>query len=214
LLKGVTVGIPVNMEFTQGVGARTISNESRITYNLLQTLEAGEFSFYAYNLNPLSVGDKTKLMSMQEGSGDITTNDYRFTVEKRGSSYPVPGQVRIRIINGDGGDEESIHDNTPFVPPLVKAQWYYVKLTWGNNLVVFRIYNNDPNGALVASSSVAYPGRQYRPTPHVAYVGAPVGRGGSQDASVPNMTVKGVFIGGVGTVRPTALGGGIVGFDQ
>lgn len=210
LTKGVSVGTANGMEFSAD-GARTVSNESNITYPLLQTLTAGEFSFYVYNLNPLSLGDKTKLMSMQEGSGDITANDYRFTVEKRGVQYIIPGQVRIRVINGDSGDHGNIHDSVPTVPSLIKAQWYFVRLTWGSNTCLFRIYLNDPNGALIASIPVNYPGRQYQPTPHFAYVGGPVGRNGPIDGSVHNMTVKGVFIGGVGAVRPTASGGGVVG---
>jgi hypothetical protein len=211
LTKGVTVGQAVNMEFVPGQGARTISNESRLTYNLLQTLEAGEFSFYVYNLNPLSAGDKTKLMSMQEGGGDITTNDYRFTVEKRGSSYPTPGQMRTRIINGDSGDHGSIHDGPSIVPPLVKNVWYFVRLTWGANTSMVTVRQTDASGPVVAQIVTNYPGRQYRPNPHVAHIGAPVGRAGSQDASVPNMTVKGVFIAAVGAQRPAALGGGTVG---
>jgi hypothetical protein len=34
-------------------------------------------------------------------------------------------------------------------------------------------------------------------------VGAPVGRAGPSDASVPNMTVKWLWIGATGTPRPT-----------
>jgi hypothetical protein len=208
LTKGKTVGEASNMEFTTGMGARTISNESLIRYTLLQTLTAGEFSFYVYNFNPLSVGDKTKFMSMEEGYSDITTNDYRFTVEKRGATYPTPGQIRIRIINGDSGSPASVHDSSPTVPSLVKNVWYYVRLTWGSNLANLSIYTADAtgttgtSGSRVVNVSVGYPGRQYGPTPHVCYVGAPTGRAGSQDQSVPNMTVKGVYIGTVGA-RPT-----------
>lgn len=205
LTGGQSVGIPSLMEFSEN-GARTMSNESNIKYNLLATLEAGEFSFMVYNLNPLSQGDKTKLLSMMEGDGnDITDNDYRFTVEKRGVSYVVPGQVRIRVINGDAGDHANIHDSAPAVPPFEKARWYFVKTTWGNNRTVFQAWEADAEGKLgarVANIGVNYPGRQYRPNPHRAYVGAPVGRNGPIDASVHNMTVKWVFIGAPGTMRP------------
>ena len=215
LTSRVSVGIPTLMEFSAD-GARTISNESNIKYNLLATLESGEFSFLAYNLNPLSQGDKTKLMSMMEGDDDITDNDYRFTVEKRGVSYPAPGQVRIRVINGDAGDHANIHDSAPVVPAFEKARWYFVKLVWGNNQTRLRIWECDSEGKIgsqIADVSVSYPGRQYRPTPHRAFIGAPVGRNGPIDASVHNMTVKWVFIGGPGTTRPGTYGFAPVGFD-
>jgi hypothetical protein len=208
LTKGKTIGTAVNMDFTVGTGARTIGNDSYIRYALLQTIETGEFSFYVYNLNPLSAGDKTKLMSMAEGDSDITTNDYRFTIEKRGASYTTPGQMRWRIINGDNEDEDSIHDSASIVPSLAKGVWYYVRTTWGSNSANISIYNADAtgttgtSGSRVVSLSISYPGRQYKPNPHVCFVGAPTGRAGTQDQSVANMTVKGVYIGTIGA-RPT-----------
>jgi hypothetical protein len=203
LTDGKTIGVATGMEFVTGKGARTIGNESNIRYQLLQTLTEGEFSFYVDNLNPLSTGDKTKLMSMMEGDGDITTNDYRFTVEKRGASYTQPGQVRMRIITGE---ESRIFDSAPTVPPLQKARTYFVKLTWGGGRARLQIIEADATtgvlGRTVHDGDMGYGSHAYGPVPHVAYIGAPVGRAGSQDASVSNMTVRGVFIAGSGTSRP------------
>lgn len=206
LTDGKTIGRATSMEFTKDVGARTIGNASNIRYDLLQTISAGEYSFYAYNLNPLSAGDKTKLMSMQEGTSDITTNDYRFTVEKRGVSYTAPGQVRIRIIAGDSGDHGRIFDSASLQPPLVKSVWYFVRLTWGGSRARLQIINADGTtgalGSTVLDYDMGYGSYTYKPVPHVAWVGAPVGRAGEQDASVANMTVKWVWIGAAGTTRP------------
>jgi len=206
-----SIGTATGMEFTKDVGARTIGNDSNIRYDLLQTINAGEYSFYVYNLNPLSAGDKTKLMSMSEGQGDITTNDYRFTVEKRGVSYTEPGQVRIRVIAGDSDSEAGrIFDSAPTVPPLVKGVWYFVRLTWGAGRVQLLIYNADGTtgalGSKVAEVNMGYGTYTYKPVPHTAWVGAPVGRGGPQDASVANMTVKWLWIGAAGTTRPGFAG--------
>jgi hypothetical protein len=208
LTDGKTIGVQTGMEFTKDFGARTVGNESNIRYDLLQTTSAGEFSFYVYNLNPLSAGDKTKVMSMAEGTGDITTNDYRFTVEKRGVTYPQPGQVRIRVIAGDSSpDAGRIFDSAPTVPPFVKAVWYFVRLTWGAGRVQWQVFNADGTtgviGSRVANVNMGYGSYTYKPVPHMAYVGAPTGRGGSQDASVANMTVKWLWIGAAGTPRPT-----------
>ncbi len=206
LTNGKSMGVATGMEFSAS-GARTIGNESNIRYDLLQTISAGEYSFYVYNLNPLSTGDKTKLMSMQEGTADITTNDYRFTVEKRGASYTVPGQVRIRIIAGDSDEHAGrIFDSAPQVPPLVKNVWYFVRLTWGASRARLQIFNaNGTTGALgssVLDVDMGYGSYTYKPVPHTAWVGAPVGRAGPSDASVSNMTVKGVWISAAGTPRP------------
>ena len=211
LTDGKSIGTATGMEFTKDVGARTIGNESTIRYDLLQTISAGEYSFYVYNLNPLSAGDKTKLMSMSEGLGDITTNDYRFTVEKRGVAYTVPGQVRIRVIAGDSDEALGrIFDSAPIVPPLVKGVWYFVRLTWGASRVQWLVYNADGTtgaiGSKVAEVNMGYGTYTYKPVPHTAWVGAPVGRGGSQDASVANMTVKWLWIGAAGTTRPGFAG--------
>ncbi len=200
-----TIGAATGMEFSEN-GARTISTDSNIRYDLLQTMNAGEYSFYVYNLNPLSAGDKTKVMSMSEGTADITTNDYRFTVEKRGVSYPIPSQVRIRLVAGDNDDHGRIFDSAPEVASLEKNVWYFVRLTWGATRVVFQIFNaNGTTGAIgsqVFYKDMGYAPYTYKPLPHTAWVGAPVGRGGPQDASVPNMTVKWLWIGAAGTPRP------------
>jgi len=206
LTNGKSIGAATGMEFSAS-GARTVGNESNIRYDLLQTISAGEYSFYVYNLNPLSSGDKTKLMSMQEGTGDITTNDYRFTVEKRGASYPVPSQVRIRIIAGDADEDDGrIFDSVPEVAPVVKNVWYFVRLTWGASRARFQIFNADGTtgaiGSQVFDKDLGYAPYIYKPVPHTAWIGAPVGRGGPQDASVSNMTVKWVWIGAAGSPRP------------
>jgi hypothetical protein len=206
LTDGKSIGAATGMEFTKDVGARTIGNDSNIRYDLLQTISAGEYSFYVYNLNPLSSGDKTKMMSMQEGTSDITTNDYRFTVEKRGAAYTAPGQVRIRIIAGDNDDHGRIFDSAPQQPPLVKNVWYFVRLTWGASRARLQIFNADGTtgalGSSVLDMDMGYGSYTYKPVPHTAWVGAPVGRAGAQDASVSNMTVKWVWIGAAGTTRP------------
>ncbi len=122
-------------------------------------------------------------------------------------SYTVPGQVRIRIIAGDSAEEaHRIFDSAPAVPALVKNVWYFVRLTWGSGRARLRIFNADGTTGTLGSSvldvDMGYGSFVYKPVPHTAWVGAPVGRAGPSDASVSNMTVKWVWIGGAGTTRP------------
>jgi hypothetical protein len=203
LMNGKSIGRPNNMEFTVGKGARTIDFYSFIQYPLRQTLTQGEMSFYVDNFNPLAAGGKTKFASMSSDAADVTTDPWRFTLEKRGASYPTPGQVRWRIITGNA--TSAVNDGGPFQPVLDKTKTHFIRFTWGNGRVTLLIAEADPTtgalGTVRLNSSVGYAGT-YRPTPHMAYIGAEAGRGGPEDASVPNMTVRYVWISDGATPRP------------
>lgn len=203
LTDGKTIGRPNNMEFTVGKGARTIDFYSFIQYPLRQTLTQGEMSFYVDNFNPLAAGGKTKFASMSSDAADVTTDPWRFTLEKRGASYPTPGQVRWRIITGNA--TSAVNDGGSWQPVLDKTKTHFIKFTWGSGRVTLLIAEADPvTGALGTvrlNVSVGYAGT-YRPNPHMAYIGAEAGRGGPEDASVPNMTVRYVWISDGNTARP------------
>jgi hypothetical protein len=197
-----TIGLAVNMEFTAGKGARTVSTESYIRYIMLQTLTAGDMSFYVDNFNPSAQGSKTKFSSQYSGSDDITTDPWRFTLEKRGIIYGSP-QVRTRIITGSG-----IFDGGPWLPSLDKTKTHFIKYTWGSGRITIVMYEADPVTGVLGTNrlnvSNSYSGT-YRPSPHWICIGAPVGRGGSDDGSVPNMTVRWVWISDGNTARPAML---------
>ena len=208
LTDGKTIGRPTNMEFTVASGtvrggARTISFLSYIQYPLLQTLTQGEFSFYVDNFNPLALGGKTKFSSQSSDAADVTTDPWRFTLKKRGTSYSSPGQVRWRIITGDGANR--VYDGGPWQPTLDKTKTHFVSTTWGNGRVTLLMAEADPTtGALGTQRlnvSGSYSGT-YRPNPHMVYIGVEPGRAGEEDASVPNMTVRWVWVSDGNTARP------------
>jgi hypothetical protein len=203
LTDGKSIGQAVNMEFTVGKGARTISFESFIQYPLRQTLTQGEMSFYVDNFNPLAAGQKTKFASMSSDAPDVTTDPWRFTLEKRGASYPSAGQVRWRIITGNA--TSAVYDGGPWQPVFDKTKTHFIKFTWGSGRVTLLIAEADPTtgalGTVRLAVSAGY-GGTYRPSPHMAFIGAEAGRGGVEDASVPNMTVRNVWISDGATPRP------------
>jgi hypothetical protein len=203
LTNGRSIGRPNNMEFTVGKGARTIDFSSFIQYPLQQTLTGGEMSFYVDNFNPLAAGGKTKFASMSSDAADVTTDPWRFTLEKRRTSYITPGQVRWRIITGN--NTSAVYDGGPWVPVLDKTKTHFIKITWGANRVSLLIAEADPStgatGTVRLNVSASY-GGTYRPSPHMAYIGAEAGRAGLEDASVPNMTVRYVWISDGNTPRP------------
>jgi hypothetical protein len=177
-------------------GIELMAHTSRVSYNLPQALEAGEFSVMVTGFDEGSPGDKTKIMSMQEGFSDITTNDYRFTVEKRGSSYVTPGAVTFRIINGDGGDEDFINDGVRIPVGFSDERWYFWKATWNSTSAAVEVREDSPTGRMIYQSIQGTNGHAYRPQPHIIHLGAPVGRAGPIDASIPGAIYKNVWVSG------------------
>jgi hypothetical protein len=203
LINGKTIGTAVNMEFTLNKGARTISTLSYIQWQLQQTLTSGDMSFYVDNFNPLAAGGKTKFATMSSNAADITTDPWRFTLEKRGVGYVSPGQVRWRIITGDATN--AVNDGGPWQPTLDKTKTHFIKFTWGSNRVTLLIAEADSTTGVLGTTrlnvSASYK-NTYRPNPHCATIGAEAGRAGADDASVPNMTVRYLWISDGNTARP------------
>jgi hypothetical protein len=197
---GRTVGVGVGPVTFVSNGLRLGSQESRVTYQLPTTLEAGEFSLLVMGIDEGNPGDKTKVMSMQEGFGDITTNDYRVTVEKRGAQYSTPGAITFRMINGEGDDEHYIKDGCrggstcPFAS-LSDERWYFFKFVWNSTSGRLEVREDSETGRIIYNSSVTTNGHAYRPQPHVIHLGSPVGRAGPIDASIAGATYKNVYVG-------------------
>jgi hypothetical protein len=199
LYNGMTVGSPVGTTFIPNTGLRFLGQDSRVTYTLPVTLEAGEMSVMVTGMDEGSPGDKTKVFSMQEGGGDLTTNDYRFTAEKRGASYTIPGAITFRMINGEGDEEDYINDGcrsgfTCGFHGLSDEKWYFWKITWNAHSGSLEVREDGPRGKQIYFDSVTTNGHPYRPTPHVIHLGASVGRAGPIDASIPGVIYKNLWV--------------------
>lgn len=195
LANGETVGTARGITFVAG-GARFEGLDSLITYLLPQTLTSGEFSAKVSGITTNSPGDRTKILSMQEGQSDITDNRFRATVEKRFS-----GEISFRFISGDPVDGV-VNADRQFLT-FDPAMTYFWRLTWGNGQVAMLIAENDQNGRVLFAQTKGYSG-SYSPNPHFAYVGAPIPRGGADGASLPGMIVRDVWL--AATSRPAGLG--------
>jgi hypothetical protein len=192
---GRTVG---SVSLIKGLGAKLNTAGSYIYYDLPATLEEGEFSLMVTGIDEGSPGVKTKVMSMMEVNGvqDLTTNDYRFTVEKRGRDYSPPGVITFRIITGDSGEEGRIHDSRRFAPAggMTDSEWYFFKASWGIGWADVEVRRGSPSGPQIWHRRVATPEHAYRPERHRIMVGAQTGRAGPQDASIPGMIAKDVWV--------------------
>jgi hypothetical protein len=201
LTNGKTVGqIGGPVDFIPNVGMELLTPESFITYALPQTLIEGEFSMMVTGIDDGSPGDKSKVMSMQEGPDvhDITDDDYRFTLEKRGRDYPAPGTVAMRVITG--GSEEPF-DTQRVQLDFSDERWYFWKIFWRTGQAGYEIRLDSPTGPVHFAMSLGTGDHQYRPVPHLVHIGAPEGRNGSIDASIPGMIVRDVWVSG----RPRPL---------
>jgi hypothetical protein len=198
LYNGQTVGQAIGTTFIPGTGIRLNGHDSRVTYQLPQTLQNGELSVMVLGADEGSPGDKTKIFSMQEGGGDITTNDYRMTVEKRGRSYIIPGAIQFRIIMGESDEHAGrIFDSARIGRDFSSSRWYFWKFTWQSpGRAALEVREDGPRGNVIYSDSRGTGGFLYRPVPHVIHLGAPVGRAGPIDASVPGATYKNLWVSG------------------
>lgn len=191
---GKTVGrINGPVTWIPGVGVRLDSNVSWIEYELPQTLTAGEYSALISNLNTDAPEVKTKVMAMREDGADITTNEYRFTIEKRGN-----GVVAWRVIAypvqvdtvGAQRKKLAFHENLT----------YFWKATWGSGVGArfdLQIREGGVDGEEIYNFGKEIKDNGvwgvYQPSPHMIFAGCPrSARSGPQTA--PGMVISQIWV--------------------
>ena len=142
LYNGKTVGQPVGaVTFIPGVGVKLENLTSYIEYRLPQTVVGGEFSILVTNMIFNTEGNKTKVMAMTEGDSDITTNDRRFTIEKRGNPA---GAVAWRVKTSN--DQIDTVGAERVVKHFDPSHTYFWKAVWGGNRFNLTIKDGGANG--------------------------------------------------------------------
>lgn len=196
LTEGKTIGtVNGNVQWLPGVGVKLLENTSHISYVLSNGLQTGQFSMMVRGVDESNPGDKSKIMSMAEGFGDVTTNDYRMTAELRGRFYITPGAVQGRFITGDAREEfHRISDTPRRVVDFNDETWYLWRVTWTAGTFTLEVRANNESGPVMYSATVATSGHAYRPVPHVLYIGQPPGRAGVIDATAAGMIVKNLWV--------------------
>ena len=179
------------IQFIAGEGAKLQDHNSFIRYRLPVNLQQGEFSMMIKGADEGSEGDKSKVFAMQEGpdEGDITDDDYRFTAELRGRNYGAPGSVTYRIIAGDGVSRDGGRSQLNFS----SERWYFWRFTWQTGSARLEVKVDGPSGGTIYSSGIGTGSHPYRPDPHYLYLGAPIGRAGALDATLPGGIYKNVW---------------------
>ena len=201
---GRTVGAIVGSVTVTNEGATINDQNSTISYNIGAPVTAGEFSMLAKNIKSSAPGGKSKMMAIQQGYDEPTTNPYRFTIEKRGSGYPEPGATTCRIITGNSDPAAGrIFDCARNTVNYDVNHWYLWTARWGTGFTRITVVDTDL-GKTVFDNQISTGSRAYAPNPMVAFVGAPIGRAGPDDASVPRITVKAVWLSA--NPRPSGFG--------
>lgn len=190
LINGKTIGNVVGPhQWIPGVGLKLLAHESHVVYELPQTLTEGEFSVITTNVIFNTKGGKTKIMAMSQGYSDIVENDRRLTVEKRGDP---PGIVAWRFItHGDQVDTEGAEREEVFFDPNEHYLW---QVTYRNNFFNVQIIKGAGNGDDIYDKGKHFEGRAYDPNPHVVFLGAPIGRSGTDGASVPDVVYRHLWV--------------------
>jgi hypothetical protein len=190
LINGRTVGeVHGPVRFIPGVGVQLLTWDSYISYQLPQTLTEGEYSLLVTNMPANTEGEKQKVMAMAQGYGDLTTNDRRMTVEKRGDPQ---GTIAFRFLTHDDAAETVGQERRGY--PFQADRVYFFQATWRNNFFNVMINEDGVGGRNVYDFGKGYSGRQYDPNPHVIYVGAPVPRGGPAAASIENTIYRHIWV--------------------
>jgi len=190
LINGKTVGnINGPVTFIPGVGVRLESFDSRIVYEMPQPVEDGELSALVTNLETNTEGDKTKIFSMAQGYGDVSANQRRMTVEKRGDG--PPGAVAWRFITS--GSQIDTEGSERVVRQFSPSQTYFWEADWRDGFFRVRIDEGGVGGRNIYDFGKPYRGF-YRPVPHVVYLGGGPARGGPQGQTVPGMIIRQVWL--------------------
>jgi hypothetical protein len=209
LIHGETVGERIgSTRFIPGKGLQLDNGLSYVRYRLPRMVTAGEYSMDVEGLRANGPGDKAKVFGMQEGTGDFITNDYRIDIQYRGVNGSPPNAIQWRVIYGDADDldvryEPSTAERFASVFLLDPATTYHWKFTWGPEIrLVMR--QGGMTGGVLYDRGMAAPDGRYDPDPHMAYLGAPVGRSGNEAASIPGTIYRNVWLGD--QPRPESLG--------
>jgi hypothetical protein len=209
LIHGETVGVIVgSATFVPGRGLQLNNGTSHVRYLLPQTITNGEFSMDVEGLRANGPGDKAKVFGMQEGQDDFITNRYRVDIQYRGAAGFPANAITFRALYGSGDDLDVRYEpdtTTRFnsVVLLNPASTYHWRAIWGNEFRLM-VLDGGVNGATIYNVGMPSPNGVYGPNPHYAYLGAPVGRSGSESASIGGTIYRNVWL--ANRPRPTTLG--------
>jgi hypothetical protein len=177
LIHGETIGTIVGQAtFVDGEGVRIENGTSYVRYQLPQTVPSGEFSMEVRGLRANGPGDKLKIFSMLDGTGDLLNSKYQAAVHYRGVNGNPDNCIAFKAVWGDDSIrlEPDIGVRSASVMSLDPNRTYYWQALW--TATTFRVIIRDGGiqGTIIYDRTETAPGGTgpYAPVPHFAYLGA------------------------------------------
>lgn len=202
IYNGSTLGEIVGpVTFVPNQGVKLENEHSYIRYTIPQTIPAGEFSMEVMGLRTNAPGGKSKVFAMSSNAPDFITDPFRTDIQYRGTSGSPPNAITFRMLYGDADDldvryEPPMDIRYASVRALDPNTTYFWKLTWGSRVqVTVRQGGAKDNGPVLYDFGMNAPDGAYVPSPHYAYLGAPIGRSGGDSATIPGTIYRNVWIG-------------------
>jgi hypothetical protein len=209
LTAGETVGTVAGPHtFVPGRGITLTSGASYVRYQLPATVAGGEFSMLIEGLRPNGPGGKPRLFSMSDRTGLLTDSKFEMNVQYRGAPGNPDNAIAFKAIWGDDDValEPALHERHASVRMLDPGRTYFWQATWNALTIRVVVREDGPAGNVIYDMSKTSPSGYgpYAPSPHYAYLGANELQFGGEDGTVPNVTIRSVWLSD--KARPESLG--------
>jgi hypothetical protein len=211
LIHGETIGTIVGpATFVEGQGLRLESSTSYVRYQLPRTVSSGEFSMEVRGLRPNGPGDKLKIFSMLDGSGDLLNSKFQAAAHYRGIGGNPDNCVAFKAVWGDNDIrlEPDLNERSSSVFSLDPNRTYFWQGLWNSNSFRVVIRDGGPQGNVMYDRIEFAPAGTgpYSPSPHFAYLGSNnQAFSGIEVGSWPGVTYTNVWLGD--GPRPASLAG-------
>jgi hypothetical protein len=176
LIHNETVGTLVGAgAFVDGQGIRLDNQQAYVRYQLPNTVAAGEFSVDVRGLRPNGPGDKLKILTMHNSTGDGLNSKYNMSVQYRGIDGNPDNCVSFKAVWGDDSVrlEPHLGERSSSVFSFDPNKTYHFQAIWTSNSIRVVIKDGGVNGSVIYDRSEFAPGGTgpYAPNPHFAFIG-------------------------------------------
>ena len=176
LIHGETIGTVVGAgAFVDGQGIRLDNQQAYVRYQLPQTVSSGEFSVDVRGLRPNGPGDKLKILTMHNSTGDGLNSKYNMSVQYRGVNGNPDNCVAFKAVWGDDSVrlEPDAGERGSAVFSFDPNKTYHFQAIWTSNSIRVVIKDGGVNGNVIYDRSEFAPAGTgpYAPSPHFAFIG-------------------------------------------
>jgi hypothetical protein len=187
--------------FVDGQGIRLDAQTAYVRYQLPNTVAAGEFSVDVRGLRPNGPGDKLKILSMHNTTGDGLGSKYNMSVQYRGVNGNPDNCVSFKAVWGDDSVrlEPDLGERSSAVFSFDPNKTYHFQAIWTSNSIRVVIKDGGVNGTTIYDRSEFAPGGTgpYAPSPHYAFIGTNNAVFSALEAGTwPGVVYSNVWLGG------------------